>query len=416
MSLYAAIDFGTSNSAVYVGGEGRGGLVPLEQDRDTMPTAVFFNAEERATVFGRQAIAEYQAGFSGRLMRSLKSLLGSDLIDDTTQVNGRSLAYRAIIGHYLEHLKQCAESRCGQPLERVVLGRPVHFVDDSTERDAQAQATLEAIARDVGFVDVCFQFEPIAAALDFESRLDREALVLVVDIGGGTSDFSLIRLGPERRGRLDRSADLLANAGIHIAGTDFDQQLSLAAVMPHLGMGSLGETGKPVPIQTYFELATWHRINFLYTPRALADAQTLRTFFADTRLHERLLKVLREREGHRIAGLVEDAKVATAEGGNANIPLDFVESGLSATVDEAVLARALSRPVARIAEIAMRTVSDAGLRPDQVDALYFTGGSTGLGALRSAIAAPFPASRIVLGDKFSSVAAGLGLHASKLFA
>lgn len=416
MKTYAAIDFGTSNSAVYVGTGTQGGLTPLEQDRDTMPTAVFFNADERSIVFGRQAIAEYQAGFSGRLMRSLKSLLGSELIDETTLVNGKSLAYRAIIGHYLEHLKARAESRCDVTLERVVLGRPVHFVDDSAERDAQAQATLEAIARDVGFTDIHFQFEPIAAALDFESRLDRETLVLVADIGGGTSDFSLIRLGPGRRGKLDRSADLLANDGVHIAGTDFDQQLSLAAVMPHLGMGSLGETGKPVPIQTYFELATWHRINFLYSPRALADAQTLRSFFADTRLHERLLKVLREREGHRIAGLVEEAKVATAEGGAASIPLEFIEAGLSARLDEAVLLQALSKPVGRIAEIARSTVRDAGLQPDQVDALYFTGGSTGLGSLRNAIASVFPSSRIVTGDKFASVAAGLGLHAAKLFA
>ncbi len=415
MNAYAAIDFGTSNSAVYVGVGVQGRLTPLERDRDTMPTAVFFNAEERTIVFGRQAIAEYQTGFSGRLMRSLKSLLGSELIDETTLINGKSLAYRSIIGHYVEHLKAVAEANSGQRLEQVVLGRPVHFVDDSEERDAQAQATLEQIAKDAGFSDVQFQFEPIAAALDFESRLERETLVLVVDIGGGTSDFSLIRLGPQRRQRLDRSADVLANAGIHIAGTDFDQQLSLAAVMPHLGMGSLGETGKPVPIQTYFELATWHRINFLYSPRALADAETLRPFFAEPRLHARLMQVLRDREGHRIAGLVEEAKVATAEGGAAQINLDFIERGLTAAVSEALVMRALDRPLSRVADTAVETVRAAGIKPSQVDALYFTGGSTGLSHLRETIAAAFTDSQVVLGDKFSSVASGLGLHAAKLF-
>ncbi len=415
MSAYAAIDFGTSNSAVYVGAGARGGLAPLELDRDTMPTAVFFNAEERTTVFGRRAISEYQAGFGGRLMRSLKSLLGSELIDETTLINGKSVAYRNIIGHYIEHLKAVAESHSGQPLDRVVLGRPVHFVDDSIERDAQAQDTLESIARQAGFSEVHFQFEPIAAALDFESRLDREALVMVVDIGGGTSDFSLIRLGPQRLKRLDRSSDVLANAGIHIAGTDFDQQISLAAVMPHLGMGTLGETGKPVPAQTYFELATWHRINFLYSPRALSDAETLRPFFAEPLLHARLMKVLHGREGHRIAGLVEEAKVATAEGGATSIKLDFVEPRLKAAVSNALLTRALREPVSRVAGTALQTVRDAGVKPAQVDALYFTGGSTGLSNLRGEIAAAFAGSQIVMGDKFSSVASGLGLHAAKLF-
>ncbi|HEY1075179.1 MAG TPA: Hsp70 family protein [Fontimonas sp.] len=416
MNSYAAIDFGTSNSAVYVGAGAQGSLTPLERDRDTMPTAVFFNADERTIVFGRQAIAEYQAGFGGRLMRSLKSLLGSELIDETTLVNGKTLAYRSIIGHYVSHLKAVAEANSGRPLDRVVLGRPVHFVDDDGARDAQAQVTLEQIARDAGFGEVQFLFEPIAAALDFESRLSRETLVLVVDIGGGTSDFSLIRLGPERRRRLDRSGDVLANAGVHIAGTDFDQQLSLAAVMPQLGMGSLGETGKPVPTQTYFELATWHRINFLYSPRALADAQTLRPFFADARLHARLMRVLREREGHRIAGLVEEAKVATAEGGAAQIDLGFIEAGLSAALGEALIRRALDKPLSCVAQTAVDAVQAAGIEPAQVDALYFTGGSTGLIPLRRSIAAAFPRSEIVLGDKFSSVASGLGLHAAKLFA
>lgn len=415
MKPYAAIDFGTSNSAVYVGAAAQGSLAPLEQGRDTMPTAVFFNAEEQTIVFGRQAVAEYQAGFGGRLMRSLKSLLGSELVNETTLVNGQTLAYRDIMGHYLGHLKAIAEAHRGQAIERVVLGRPVHFVDDHPERDALAESTLAEIAREVGFADVQFQFEPIAAALDYESQLDREALVLVADIGGGTSDFSLIRLGPDARRRIDRSVDVLANGGLHVAGTDFDQQLSIASVMPHLGLGTRGEGGKAVPSHTYFELATWHRINFLYTPRALSEANTLRPFFSEARYHARLMQVLRDREGHRIAGLVEEAKVATADGGSCSIDLDFIEPGLAAAVDHALLARALRSSVARIVGTAVEAVMDAGLQPQDVDAVYFTGGSTGLRDLREALARAFPDSRMVMGDKFASVARGLGLHAGMVF-
>lgn len=415
MKAYAAIDFGTSNSAVYVGVGAQGSLASLDRGRDTMPTAVFFNGEEQTVVFGREAVEQYQSGYGGRLMRALKSLLGSELINDTTLVNGQNLAYRDIIGHYLRHLKAVAERHGGQGLEQVVLGRPVHFVDDSAERDAQAQTTMREIAESVGFSEVHFQFEPIAAALDYESLLDREKLVLVADIGGGTSDFAVIRLGPQRVRQLDRSMDVLASTGVHVAGTDFDQQLSLAAVMPHLGLGAQGDGGKPVPAHTFFELATWHRIHFLYTPRALSDANTLRPFFADPQLHQRLMKVLRDREGHRIAGLVEEAKVATAEAGAHTIDLAFIEAGLQAQVDHRLLTQAIGAATTRIVAAAQAAVALAGVASADVDAVYFTGGSTGLSELRTAIAAVFPDSEPILGDRFSSVARGLGLHAAKLF-
>lgn len=415
MNAFAAIDFGTSNSAVCVGTATQQALTPLERGRDTMPTAVFFNAEEHSIVFGRQAIDEYKAGFGGRLMRSLKSLLGSELLNETTLINGKAVAYREIIGHFLGHLKSVAEAHHGATIERVVLGRPVHFVDDYPDRDHLAQETLAEIAREVGFVDVQFQYEPIAAALDYESQLQKEALVLVVDIGGGTSDFSLIRLGPGRAAQLDRSADVLANSGVHIAGTDFDQLLSLASVMPCLGLGTVSDSGKPVPAHTYFELATWHRINFLYSPRALADANTLRPFFSDETLHARLMRVLRDREGHRIAGLVEDAKVAVAESGSTAIELDFIEPGLAAALDHALLGKALHGGLERIAGTAVQMVRDAGLQASDIDTVYYTGGSTGIRALRTAITHAFPDAAQVMGDKFSSVVRGLGVHGGKLF-
>jgi len=412
---YAAIDFGTSNSAVSLGHNGSQRLVPLEQGRETLPTAIFFNAEESRISYGRQAMAEYQAGYAGRLMRSLKSLLGSELITETTLVNGRPLAYRDIIGHFLNHLKQQAEAAAGTEIRQLVLGRPVHFVDDDAKRDRQAEAMLAEIARDVGFDEPRFQFEPIAAALDYEAQLQRETLVLIADIGGGTSDFSLVRLGPDLRSRLDRSGDVLASTGVHLAGTDFDQQLSLRAAMPQLGLGHHGKTGKPVPAQIYFELATWHKINFLYAPRELVQADTLRTFYADERYHQRLMKVLREREGHRIAGAVEDAKVAVAAGGETALDLSFLESELAVPVSEAQLVAATANAQARIADTAVEAVRQAGLQAEQVQAIYFTGGSTGLRGLREAIAAGFPKAETVLGDPFASVARGLGVHAGKLF-
>ena len=414
-AAYAAIDFGTSNSAVFVGDQAQGQLVALEQGKSTMPTAVFFNAEERSIVFGRPAVSEYQAAYPGRLMRSLKSLLGSELMRETTLINGKAVAYRDILAHFLTHLKQTAEQQCGRELQQLALGRPVFFVDDDPVRDADAQNTLADIARSVGYTDVQFQYEPIAAALDYESQLTRETLVLVADIGGGTSDFSLIRLGPERAKLKDRSADVLANGGVHIAGTDFDQQLSLTAVMPALGLGGLTRNGKPIPAHLYFELATWHRINLLYVPQTLAAAEAMRTIFKDERAHTRLMRVLREREGHRLAGEVEAAKVAVAETGTALIDMGFVEADLNAPLNAIQLQQALAQGLSKIAQVAQRTVADAGLKPSDVQALYFTGGSTGLAGLRAAIAEGFPQAEIVVGEAFASVAKGLGVHARNLF-
>lgn len=417
MTAYAAIDFGTSNSAACVGDGSRPArLVPLEGDRETLPTAVFFNADEHSIAYGRQAIAEYQAGYGGRLMRSLKSLLGSELINETTIIEGQPVAYRDIISRFLAHLKRTAEAAAGSELTRVVLGRPVHFVDDNPERDQLAEITLRDVAEAVGFRDVRFQYEPIAAALDYERTLAQDTVVLVADIGGGTSDFSVVRLGPGRARNLDRSHDVLANGGVHIAGTDFDQYLSLRSAMTCLGLGAPGKNGKQVPSQIYFELSTWHQINFLYTRKALASAQTLDIFYDQPVHHQRLMKVLREREGHRIAGLVEDAKVAVADGGETRLELGFIEDELGIPIDGALLSRSITAGIAKIVQTALDTVDAAGLEAERIDAIYFTGGSTGIRALRDALSAAFTRAESVNGDPFASVARGLGVYAGRLFA
>src|SRR5262249_20081848 len=154
----------------------------------------------------------------------------------------------------------------GQEIAAVVHGRPVRFVDDDDAADAKAQQVLETIAKRVGFRDVAFVYEPIAAAHHYEQTVKDEELALIADIGGGTSDFSVIRYGRQQRGRADRSKDVLANAGVRVGGTDFDAALSLATVMPLLGLGTeLIEKNLPMPNALYHELAAWPTINFVYT-------------------------------------------------------------------------------------------------------------------------------------------------------
>ena len=267
MANACGVDFGTSNSTVGVIQAGKPSLLPLEGRDVTLPSAVFFNAEDEQVSFGRAALSTYLDGYEGRLMRSLKSLLGTPLIDGQTEVLGRALPFRHLLGQFISELKSRAEFASGQELTQTVIGRPVFFIDDDAAADKVAQQTLETIAHDAGFNEVIFQFEPIAAALNYESQITREELVLVIDIGGGTSDFSVVRLGPKRSSRADRHDDILANGGVHIGGTDFDKYLSLATVMPLLGLGRLLHNGTEIPSSPYFKLATWHTINQLYNSK-----------------------------------------------------------------------------------------------------------------------------------------------------
>ncbi len=433
-----AIDFGTSNSAIALPVAGGVQLVELEPGQRTMPTAVFYAVEGLGAYesphrhYGRAAVAAYVEGTEGRLMRSMKSILGSTLATQATDVGaGHSVRYLDVVAGYLQHLKTLAERQAGHGLSRVVLGRPVFFVDDDPERDAAAQSALETAARDIGFTDVRFQYEPIAAALDYETTVDREQVVLVADIGGGTSDFSLVRVGPGQRGRTDRKDDILANHGVHIAGTDFDRQIELAHILPACGFRAVGPTGREVPSRVYFDLATWHLINTVYAPARVAELARMKSFYADPRHHARLMTVVTGRLGHALIGQAEAAKIAVAEGGHTVLDLaalglggaaaltgaltDALTDALTVAINEAQALAAVDADLERIAAAADDTLIQAGLARGQVDALYFTGGSTGLKPLAERIAARFPAARRVRGDRFASVAQGLGVHARRVF-
>ena len=429
--MFCAIDFGTSNSAIAIPeGADRMRLVELEPGYATMPTAVFYfvdapqNLEPRAgppRAFGRAAVTAYVDGIDGRLMRSMKSILGSSLIDQTTDVGGgRGAKYLDIVAGYLKHLKTRAEAQTGATITQAVLGRPVFFVDDDPARDAQAQAALLSAATQVGFSEIQFQYEPIAAAFDYERGVSQEQLVLVADIGGGTSDFSIVRVGPQRAQRLERKDDILANHGVHIAGTDFDRRIELAAILPAFGYGAFGPSiggavPREVPSGVYFDLATWHLINTVYSPQRMAELRGMRGFYDNPIHHQRLMTVLTERLGHELIARAEAAKIAVAEGGDTLIDLSHVEPGLSKALTEREAVQALEADIAAIVNAARVMAAQAGLKADAIDALYFTGGSTGLRLLAQRIAAAFPSARIVRGDRFASVATGLGLHARRWF-
>ncbi|WP_457979782.1 Hsp70 family protein [Ectopseudomonas composti] len=409
------IDFGTSNSTVGWLRPGQDSLLPLEDGKITLPSVIFFNTEERRPVYGRLALHEYLEGYEGRLMRSLKSLLGSKLLKSETTVLGSALPFKDLLGFFIGELKKRAEAQAERPFEEVVLGRPVFFVDDDPVADQEAQNTLVAVAHKLGFKDVSFQYEPIAAAFDYESSLGREELVLIVDIGGGTSDFSLVRLAPERHHLAERQGDILATGGVHIGGTDFDKQLSLAGVMPLFGYGCRMKSDAFMPTSYHLNLATWHTINALYAQKTQLALQNMRYDIVDATGIDRLFGLIEQRAGHWLAMQVEESKIALSDQDARPIDLSRVEPGLVAELTRTLLENAIEPLLERIRASLTQLLADAGVAADQVDTLFFTGGSSGVPALRQSVAAMLPNARSVEGNTFGSIGSGLAIEAKKRY-
>ena len=415
MAIACGVDFGTSNSTVGWVNPGQPVMLGLEDGKVTLPSVVFFNADDEVVRYGRAALADYLAGYEGRLMRSMKSLLGTSLMEGQTEVAGRALPFRTLLAQFIGELKQRAERAAGREFTSAVFGRPVHFIDDNAAHDQLAQDTLEQIARSVGYKDVAFQFEPIAAAFDYESQISREELVLIADIGGGTSDFSLLRLSPQRATKVERREDILANGGVHIGGTDFDKYLSLASVMPLLGYGSRLRSNSEVPSSYYFNLATWHTINQAYTKKASLQLADLLRDAAEQDKLGRLQNLIEDRSGHWLAMQVEQGKIALSDAEQTVMELDRLAPPVALEITRAQFDAASEQLVSSVEQTVQALLRDAGVAASAVDTVFFTGGSSGVRLLRERIAALVPTARRVEGDLFGSIGAGLALDAMRKF-
>ncbi len=423
------LDFGTSNSTIGVYKDNKPSMVPLEQDdrqqwQSTLPSALFFAFEDDQISFGRSAMRRYTAGESGRLMRSMKNIMGSAFMGETTQVKRRHYSFEEIIGFFIQSLKQRAEHYLGEAagaIDSVVLGRPVFFNDDNPGLDSEAEQRLLNVARSVGFANVSFQYEPIAAAFDYEQKVTQEELALIVDIGGGTSDFTIVRLSPERHRLTERREDFLANHGVHIGGTDFDRRLSVSGVMHHFGMGEplAHRPTLKMPGHYYFDLATWHKIHLLYDQSVLRELRELRPTLQNKRPLDRLLDLLTHRQGHRLASMVEAAKMELSSTTETTIALSMILESFddleNCSITRLQLEQSLSADCERIFSALDQTVAQAGLKPGQIDTVFTTGGSTALPLIRQGVRAAMPEAKLVAGDLYNSVGSGLLTEALKRY-
>jgi hypothetical chaperone protein len=413
--ISCGIDFGTSNSSVAVANEGIVTLVPVEESQVTIPSAIFF-APQRRPVFGRGAVKLFFERNQGRFMRSLKRVLGTPLMKQGTLVNGRTTKFDQIIASFLENLKEKTERFVGSEIENVVLGRPVHFVDNDSDADKRAQRELQAIAQRVGYKHIDFQFEPIAAAFAHEINIAGEKLAIVADLGGGTSDFTVIRLSGKYLEKTDRTSDILANKGVRVGGNDFDKDLSLAAFMPEVGyLSTYGKKHLEVPLKYFHDLAEWSKVNFLYTPKVLAQVRQFLHESHDKKRFGRLLLLLEQERGHSLLTVAEDTKIALTAQPDCMAAFEFLESGMMIPVNRKQFEDAIRTEVQKIVDAATECLMKAGVKQDDIDLVILTGGSTEIPLVQAAFKKLFPQAEVADENKLSSVGLGLAYDSQRKF-
>lgn len=407
------VDFGTSNSAVGIAVDGAPRLITLENGAKTMPTAVFFDFEEQRIVYGQPAQAALIAGDEGRYMRALKSLLGTSLMHERRLLLGKRMDFVDIIGRFLAELKARAEESTGLTFERALSGRPVKFHSGDAARNAQAEVDLRACYLAAGFADVTFMAEPEAAARANRDVLAPGDLGLIVDIGGGTSDFTLFR----QQGTAD--IEILASNGLRLGGTDFDREVSITQVMPLLGRGTqikhaFGDQTHAAPNAIFNDFATWQKIPFSYSAETRRMAADLAKYAVEREKLDRLVRALEDEFGHDIAFAIEAGKIAANDAGASappEIDLSVLETGLRVPLPAALLAHTLAGMAEQIAQAALATGPETG----QVNKLILVGGSSLMAVVDTALRRAFPRAEVHRGAALTAIVDGLALGAGTAF-
>ena len=406
MADWLGVDFGTSNTSAAVLDGGRPRLIELEPGRTSVPTAIFLDFGTKRMLFGTEAVEALVAGREGRFLRAIKRVLGTPLMREQRQLLNRRMTLVELVGQVLARLRARAEAEVGGPLTHVLAGRPVIFHAEP-DRDTQAAVDLEEAYRLAGFEEVAWLTEPEAAA---RACGVTEGLGIVVDIGGGTSDFTVFRA---EGGHLT----VLANEGVRVGGTDADRTLSLAHAMPLLGLGSrikaeIGTAMHEVPVAPYHDLATWERIGFLQTPEMAREAAKMRKLAERPERLKRFHSVLESGLGFDVAFAVEAGKIAANSGGG-RIDLGVTERNLGAPLSPDRMAMDLGPFAEAVAEGARRAISQAGVAPEEVTHLVHVGGSSLLAPVRQAMSGLFPQAQPVDTAAFTAVAEGLAIAAGE---
>lgn len=412
-----AIDFGTSNSAAATLVDGQIHRIAIEEDAETLPTAVFFPAGRGGVMrIGTAAAQALIDGEEGRYMRALKSVLGTQLLHEKRHIGGRDRTLSGIITQFLIEVRERAEKASGRTFGQALSGRPVHFHSASQEKDEQAEKDLRACYLAAGFDDVTFLAEPEAAALashTMKSSAAKSASTsnqtgLIVDIGGGTSDFSVFRSD-------GRDLEILANHGIRLGGTDFDYAVSMGHVMPLLGLGgelrrAMGKGLIPVPRAPFIDLATWAKIPFLYTTKTRDIVSDMVRMAVDRDKMNRFATILEMELGHELAFAIERSKIAVNQSGQAiEIDMAFIEQGLSQTITPQSLNKMLTGNQSELGKAAALSLEMASVAPGDIGRVILVGGSSLMSFVSDEMKTLCPGADILRSQAFTAVVDGLAL-------
>jgi hypothetical chaperone protein len=420
------LDFGTTNSAIArVDPDGAPELAHFQGPDgpiQTFRSLLYFDREDPQappeTWAGPGAMRHYleRETHDGRLVQSLKSFLASRLFS-ATSIFGRSYRLEQLIGVLVGALREEAEADFGEPVHHAVVGRPVHFVGaGDAEAERLALKRLRASLTNAGFRQVSFEYEPVGAAHHYERGLERDELILIADFGGGTSDFSLLKVGPSYSSGDDRAAGILGHDGVGLAGDVFDGKIVRHRVTPLLGRGAEFESvfGRrlPVPAWIYGHLERWHHVSFLKSPRTMQILFDLRRECLEPERIEALIRVVENDLGFQLYRSTERAKRVLSSAHQARFRLEHDLLEIDEPIEREEFEGWISEELQQIGACVDRLLERAGIPLRGVDRVFLTGGSSFVPAVRDLFEARFGAERLRSGAELTSVANGLALCAA----
>jgi len=362
--------------------------------------------------FGQQALDDYlQEPDEGYYIKSPKSFLGvSGLVPMQIEL------FEDIVASMMSHIKTLTEATLGKTITQTVIGRPINFQGLNSEKsNQQAIDILTKAAKRVGFTDVEFQYEPVAAGFEYEAALTNEAKVLVVDIGGGTTDCSMLLMGPKQAAQTDRGLHFLSHSGERVGGNDFDIALALKKFMPSFGLNSCFKTGKPVPVNSFWKAMAINNINHQTEFYSSANGRVLQQLIRDAEqpvLISRLLTIQQQRLSYRVVNAAEQSKIGLTENEQHQTDLFDIDDDLSITLQQSDFLSACQRELTSIASLMKEAIKQAGCQPDVV---FVTGGTAKSPVINRFLKQQFKQIPIVVGDHFGSVTAGLTRWANQIY-
>jgi hypothetical chaperone protein len=415
--LACGLDFGTSNTALALPD---GTVLPISpgySDPRLYRSVIFFPEDEKEVYTGAPAITRYLEDHTGRFIQSVKSFLHSASFR-ATQIRGRTWLIEDLVALLLRRVREAATSHVGSAPEKVVLGRPALFTHEP-EADALAEQRLRRAAEIAGFTHIEFLIEPIAAALSYEAQLTRDELVLVADFGAGTTDLTLMRLGPSRRGNPDRRADVVGSTGVRIGGDRFDAEIMRHKLLPHFGAGStykvrgFSDKRLPVPQHVMAKLLSWHEMSFI-REKSTQELLELMLESSDKPAEaEALYDLVMDNLGYRLFRAIEEVKVRLSSQEETTLDFEEARIHLHERITRAEFETASEGLLTQLSEVTeglLKRCEGAG----EVDAVFLTGGSSQIPAVRRLYAERFGEARIATKDAFTSVAEGLGRASASL--